>query len=118
MIKTIMVVDDEPDTRESIVELVNGYGYRAIPAVDGDDCLRKLKKIKPDLILMDIMMPGTPVKQVIKKIKKTPILIVSVIRTSTAQKSDLLSEENIVGFVQKPFGIVELIEKVKEALGE
>jgi len=112
-----MVVDDEEDIRTTLKSVLQGNGFKVITAVNGDDCLVKLKKTKrkkPDLILMDIMMPGTPVKEVVAQIKDIKIAYCSVVRMSEAEKEELLKSKNIVGFIQKPFNIEELVSKVKE----
>jgi CheY-like chemotaxis protein len=112
--KTIMVVDDEPDIRGTVKTILEKEGYKIITAVNGDDCLVKLKKAKPDLILMDIMMPGTPVKEVIGRIKDVKIAFLSVVRTSEAERENLLRAKNIVSFIQKPFNIKDLVKEVKK----
>ncbi|MFH2027578.1 MAG: response regulator [Nanoarchaeota archaeon] len=119
MTKTIMVVDDEEDNRTTVKNVLEPNGYKVITAVSGDDCLKKLEKEKtmPDLILMDIMMPGTPVREIIPKIK-TKVAYLSVVRTSEAEKEDLVKSKNIVDFIQKPFDINELLEKVKKIVGK
>lgn len=117
MSKNIMIVDDEPHIRESVKMILEKNGYTTTLAVSGDDCLKKLEKGKPDLILMDIMMPGTPVKDVIKKIKGVKIIFVSVVRTSEAEKGLLKGASNVLGFVQKPFDIKDLLKKVNAAVG-
>lgn len=117
MAKTILVVDDEPDIRATVKTVLEKNGYTVFTAVDGDDCLEKLKKIKPDLILLDIMMPGTPVRDVVKKIKGVKISFLSVVRVSEAEKEQLLGSPNVVDFIQKPFDINELLAKVKKLTG-
>ena len=114
--KTIMVVDDEPDIRSTVKAILEKEGYKVITAVNADNCMKKLEKEKPDLILLDIMMPGTPVKEIIPKIK-TKIAYLSVVRTSEAEKEDLMKSKNIVGFIQKPFDISELVKRVKKLVG-
>ena len=116
--KEVMVVDDEKDIRDTVKNILESEDYKVILAEDGDDALKKLKDNKPDLILMDIMMPGTPVREVIKKIKDINIIFVSVVKTSEAEKENLFKQDNVKGFVQKPFDTDYLIEKVKDALGE
>lgn len=116
--KTIMVVDDEAEIRNLLEILLVRNGYQVITAVNGDDCLKKLTKSKVDLILMDIMMPGTPVKDVIKKIKGTKIAYLTVVRTSEAEKESLLEGKEIVGFIQKPFDVDVLLATVKKILGD
>ena len=117
MAKTIMIVDDEPDIRESVKVVLEKNGFKTITAVSGDDCLAKLQKSKPDLILMDIMMPGTPVRDVVPKIKGIKIAYLSVVRTGEAEKEALLKEKNSVDFIQKPFDIGDLLKRVKKITG-
>ncbi len=117
MRKTIMVVDDEPDVRNTVKTVLEKNGYTIVAAIDGDDCLKKLPEQKVDLILMDIMMPGTPVREIVKKIKDIKISYLSVVRTSEAEKEDLMKSKNIVDFIQKPFDIVDLVKRVKKIIG-
>lgn len=114
--QTIMIVDDEPDIRATVQELLQKNGFNTVTAVDGDDCLRKIGKQKLDLILLDVMMPGTPVKQITKQITSTKIAYLTVVRPSEAEKEQLLKERNIVGFIQKPFNIQDLLAAVKKML--
>ena len=114
--KTIMIVDDEADIRNSVKIILEKNGYKVITAINGDDCLKQLKKSKPDLILMDIMMPGTPVKDIVPKIKQK-VAYLSVVRTSEAEKEELMKSKNIVDFIQKPFDINELVKRVKKLVG-
>ena len=117
MAKKIMVVDDEPDVRATVKTVLEKNGYSIITAVNGDDCLEKLKTEKPDLILMDIMMPGTPVREIVPKIKGIKVAYLSVVRTSEAEKEDLMRSKDIVDFIQKPFDINDLLKKVKKLVG-
>ncbi|HLC87165.1 MAG TPA: response regulator [Candidatus Nanoarchaeia archaeon] len=118
MAKKIMVVDDEPDNRKTIKTILEKEGYVVITAVNGDDCLNKIKEgEKPDLILMDIMMPGTPVREIVPKLKNIKVVYLSVVRISEAEKEELLKSKNVIGFIQKPFDLDELIRNVKKFLG-
>jgi len=113
--KTIMIVDDETDIRSTLRTILEKEGYKVIEAISGDDSLEKLKTERPDLILMDIMMPGTPVREVVKQIRGVKIVLVSVVRTSEIEREDLLKEGgNIIDFIQKPFDINDLKERVKK----
>lgn len=114
-----MVVDDEEDVRNTVKVVLEKNGFKVVAAVNGDDCLKKLKsaKKKPDLVLMDIMMPGTPVKEVVPKLKGLKVAYLSVVRMSDAEKERLLKAENIVGFLQKPFNVEELVARVKRLAG-
>lgn len=112
--KTIMVVDDEDDNRETTKMVLEENGYNVIPAFNGDECLKLLKGKKPDLILMDIMMPGTPVRQVVEKIKDIKIIYLSVVSTSEAEKEKLIKKKEVVDFIQKPYDIQELLSRIKK----
>jgi CheY-like chemotaxis protein len=116
--KTIMVVDDEPDIRATVKAVLEKNKYKVLTAVNADDCLKKVSSgEKPNLILMDIMMPGTPVRDVIPKLGKFKIAYLSVVRTSEAEKEDLMKSKNIVDFIQKPFDIEALLKRVKKIVG-
>lgn len=116
--KIVMVVDDEPDIRTTVKAVLEKNKYKVITAVNADDCLKKIQGgEKPDLILMDIMMPGTPVREVIPKLGKFKIAYLSVVRTSEAEKEDLMKNKNIIDFIQKPFDIDELLKRVKKLVG-
>jgi CheY-like chemotaxis protein len=122
MKKHIMVVDDVPDIVETVKAVLEKEGYEIISASSADDCLKKLKKVTPDLILLDIMMPGMTVKELLKKIRENKewrnikIIYLTVVRMSEAEKADLLKEVNVVDFVEKPFDINDLVRRVKKVL--
>jgi len=116
--KTILVVDDEPDVRECVKTILENNGYRVITAVDGDDCLNILHEENPDLILLDIMMPGTPVEEVIKQIEDIKIVFMSVVRMPIARRRGLCKQDNVIDFIQKPFDASELIGEVKLIFNE
>jgi len=116
MKKTIMVVDDEVDIRETVKTVLEKEGYTVVTAINADDALKQEPTVKPALILMDIMMPGTPVREIVPKLK-SKIAYLSVVRTSEAEKEDLTKSKNIVDFIQKPFDIKTLVAKVKKLVG-
>jgi DNA-binding response OmpR family regulator len=115
--KKVMVVDDEPDIRDTVKLILEKEGYEVVTAISGDDCLTKLYE-NPDLILMDIMMPGTPTKDVVKKIKGIKIAYLSVVRVSEAEREKLMKSKDIVDFIQKPFDVKTLVKRVKKILGK
>lgn len=117
MVKKILVVDDEPDIRSTVKTVLEKNGYKVVTAVNGDDGLKKWQAEKPNLILLDIMMPGTPVREIVPKMKGAKIAYLSVVRTSEAEKEDLMKSKNIVDFIQKPFDINELVRRVKKLIG-
>ncbi len=119
--KTIMVVDDEEDTRSTIKSVLEDEGLNVVSAVNGQDCLNKLKKIKPDLILLDIMMPGLTSKEIITAIRKKKykpdikIIFLTVVRFAEMTQKDIMNGD-VVDFIEKPFDTPDLIKRIKKAL--
>lgn len=116
--KKILVVDDEFDIRETVKVLLESRGYEVVSASNADECLAMVGQEMPDLILLDIMMPGTPVSTVVKQIKDVKIVFMSVVRISEARKNGLTAQANIIDFIQKPFDVGDLIGRVELILGE
>jgi CheY-like chemotaxis protein len=122
MKKTIIIVDDEEDTRTLVSEILSSEGYNVTSAKDGADAIRKLSKVCVDLVLLDIMMPGMKPKDIIEKISKLPICkkakiaYISVVEFEQKQKKELFKNKKVVDYIQKPFTNEELIAKVKKIL--
>lgn len=120
--KKIMVVDDE----QSLVELVKAiFGqeeFEVISAYSGTECLEKLKKERPDMILMDMMMPGMSGRETTEKIRANPktkdikVMFLTVARFSEVGK-DALKKLDVVEYITKPFDNKYLVKRVKKALG-
>jgi len=116
--KTILVADDDPDVRESVKTILEKQDYRVITATGGDDCLKILQEETPDLILLDIRMPGIPVKNVVEQIEDIKIAFMSIVWISEARKQGLCEQDNVVDFIQKPFDANDLIKRVSLILNE
>jgi len=116
--KTVLVVDDDEDIRESVGMILKINGYRVITAVDADDCLDKLSLETPDLILLDIMMPGRPVSDIIKQVTNIKIVFMSIVRENDAKNKGLCDQSNVVDFLQKPFDLNDLVARVEMLLNE
>ena len=113
--KTVMIVDDEADVRDSIKTILEKEGYKIVTATSGDDALKKGAGVKLDLVLMDIMMPGTPVKKIIPKIKANVVFLSSV-KLLDSERKDLMGK-NVKGYIEKPFNIKSLARDVKKFVG-
>ncbi|MEI6731680.1 MAG: response regulator [archaeon] len=114
--KTVLVVDDDQGIRDTVKAIIEKAGYRVVLGIDGDDCLRKVESEKPDLILLDIQMPGTPVRKIVRQVHKIKVIYLTGMQESDAEKLGLLDSENVVGFVKKTFNVADLIRTVKEIL--
>ncbi len=120
MKKSILIVDDEPDLRNLVKMALEGNGYNVTTAVNGDECLEKLHSLpeKPDLILLDIMMPGTPVKELVQRINNTKIAYLSIVKTSDLERKRLLEQSNVVDYIPKSFDFDEFIARIDYLLSE
>lgn len=117
--KTIMFVDDERDVRVSVKKLLEGWGYEAVIAVSGSDCLKKLKTKKPDLILLDIMMPGMDGWDTCAKIKnnkKTENIPIFFLTAKTDPISKSMGALASMDYITKPFDIEDLKRRITSVL--
>ena len=114
----IMVVDDEQDLREMIDLMMKKEGYETEMAVDGADFLNKIDACIPDLVTLDVMMPGLTTKEILEKLKekicKPKIILLTVVRFSDDEKKKIMDMGNVVDYVTKPFEFDDLINAVKE----
>jgi two-component system alkaline phosphatase synthesis response regulator PhoP len=121
----ILVVDDDPDFVQATKTVLESQPYEVITALGGEEGLKKAREGKPDLILLDIIMPGVDGFQVCQRLKKDPqleeipvIMITSFsekyMETSLAVSQGLTLEAD--DFVDKPVTPVELLIRVEKWL--
>lgn len=105
-IKTILVVDDSPTERHLLSQLLTGGGYEVSTADSGDEGIERARQIKPDLILMDIVMPGTNGFQATRALSKDEATknIPVIICTTKDQETDKLwgMRQGAQAYVTKP----------------
>ena len=120
--KTILICDDEINIRESICYVVNKEGYRYSIANDGVSAYEMACNEKPDLIILDVNMPGMTGYEVCKKIRANPAIenITILILTAFGQESDKQKaiSAGTDDFMSKPFSPRELRNKITELFGE
>jgi len=114
----IMIVDDEPDLREMLVLMFQKEGFETETAEDGSDFLEKIDEFNPDLVTLDVMMPGLATDEILEKLKekksKPKIILLTVVRYSYEEKEKMLKMNNIVDYIKKPFEIDTLMNAVKK----
>ncbi len=118
--KKVLVVDDEPDTLELVKLVLESGGFEAVLANNGLEALTQIENEKPDLVLLDIMMPDMDGWDVFRKIKERNSNIPIAILTAKAQNIDKLLGLHVLkadDYITKPFGKNELISKVKKMTG-
>ena len=120
--KRILIVDDEPDLLETIQINLELEGYECLVAYDGFRGFERARQEKPDLIILDVMLPGMNGYKVCRllkfdeKYKRIPIIML----TAEAQEKDRQTgqETGADVYMTKPFAADKLLAKVKEYLGE
>lgn len=122
MKKTIMIVEDEKTQARSMQLLLENEGYKTIIANNADECLNQLKTTKPDLILLDVMIPGKIGTDLLKDLTESsefnsiPIIIVTIVSPLSGIKGDIKKINPKTGFIEKPYTRQELINRIKECI--
>ena len=114
---TILVVDDEPQLRRTMKATLTDLGYSVLEAKSGEEALAELRRETPDLILLDLNMPGIGGLETCRAIRETfdiPIIILSV-RNTEREKVQAL-DAGADDYVCKPFGIQELLARIRAAM--
>jgi DNA-binding response OmpR family regulator len=120
--KKILIVDDEVDLVETVRFPLEMDGFNVLVSYNGEDALNQARKEKPDLIILDLMLPkldGYKVCRLLKfdeRYKHIPILMLTA---KTQEKDKLLGKETGADeYITKPFEMDELLEKVKTYLNK
>jgi twitching motility two-component system response regulator PilH len=131
MPKKVLVVDDDPDVRVFSVAVLEENGYMPLEATNGEEGMKVIKKEKPDLLILDVLMPresGIRLYRELKTdktLKKIPIIMLSGI----AEKSFLRSQKVLTEFggepvpepeayLEKPVKAEQLAETIKNVIGD
>ncbi|MCL4370272.1 MAG: response regulator [Chloroflexi bacterium] len=113
----ILVVDDEPGIVDIAKANLEGHGFIVVEAYDGEDALRKVKEEKPDLVVLDILMPEMDGWDVLERIEADPELsgIPVIMLTARVSDEDVLRglERGAVEYMTKPFYPEDLVAAVK-----
>jgi two-component system, OmpR family, alkaline phosphatase synthesis response regulator PhoP len=120
--KTIMVVDDNPDIITIVRTILEGKGYNVMSAYSGAELLSTLEKDKPDLVVLDIMMPQMDGLEVLTRMKAAPdtAAIPVILLTAKVQYEDVLGGYKLGAdyYITKPFTSTQLINGINLLLGE
>lgn len=108
--KTILVTDDDMHIGNLLEEALVGEGYSVLRAYSGTEAQLLLSKTKPDLILLDLMLPGLSGEELLPQIKDIPVIVVSA-KADTADKVGLLLG-GAADYITKPFDLAELLARI------
>lgn len=123
----ILVVDDDPDMRETLEMILESANYTVVTACDGEECLAQLKKEQPDLLILDLLMPRMDGFEVCKALKdprrakyaSMPVIILSSIREGVSQRRYELETGvllDVDDYVEKPVESNVLLERARRIL--
>lgn len=112
--KHVLVIDDDVYIGNMLEELLTREGYRVTRAYSGTEALLVLEGARPDLVLLDLMLPGLSGEELLPHIKDVPVIVVSA-KVDTESKISLLME-GAVDYVTKPFEPRELLARIVAAL--
>jgi twitching motility two-component system response regulator PilH len=116
-IRKILIVDDSPTDRQFLLETLSKQGYQCVLAENGDEAIAKSRSEAPDLILMDVVLPGTSGFQATRaitrddKTKHIPVILC----TSKNQETDRIwgLRQGAKDYVVKPINAKELVSKIR-----
>jgi len=125
----VLVVDDDPDMRLAIASVLKSRSYRVIEACDGFEALRKLKEEKPDIMLLDLLMPGMDGFAVIRELESDrnkgypdiPVLVISSVREEASQRRyelELGRRLAVDDYIEKPIEPFVLLHRVEKLLSK
>jgi signal transduction histidine kinase len=113
----ILIVDDHEANRDTLVELLEGQGYELLEASDGATALKVAAATRPDLVLLDVMMPGVDGYEVCRRLRadprlaEVPVIIITALDDSASRLTGI--EAGADDFMTKPFNRVELRARVR-----
>jgi len=118
MAKNILIIEDDKFLRELIVQKLTKEGYDAAEAIDGEEGVKKVKAVKPDLVLLDLILPGIDGFEVLKRMKEDPSLvqIPVIILSNLGQKDDVVRGLKLGAadyLIKAHFTPREIIDKIK-----
>lgn len=116
MTKKILVIEDEKDIASLVQDLLTKSGYEVVTAHDGQEGLKRLETFKPDLILLDVMMPKMSGYDVIRTLKQDETLrdIPVIVLTAKVLSYEAFKKEGVTDYLVKPFLPAELTDKIKD----
>lgn len=121
MSKTILIADDEPNIVISLEFLLKREGYRVLVTRDGAEALRAIREHRPDLVLLDVMMPSMSGFEVCEAVRADPeIQDTRIVMLTAKGRSTDLARGKALGvdtYMTKPFSTRELAQQVADMLG-
>jgi len=120
--KKIMVIDDDPNNIREIRDVLEPRGYLVVFASDGQSGVEKIKNHRPDIILLDLVLPGQSGFKIAQEIRAMPgsqdIPIIAISLKREDIDKHIAAHSGIVEYVEKPINYDRLLYHIKDILGE
>jgi len=119
--RLVLVVDDDEGIRELLTIIVQREGYRVATAVDGEDAQRKALELRPDAIVLDLMLPRYGGFELLRQLQntelsRTPIIVVTGRYTDQSTADMIRQESNVIELLEKPVKTVRFTAALRRAL--
>jgi CheY-like chemotaxis protein len=124
----ILVVDDDPDIIKATTRVLETRGYQVIAALNGEECLERIREERPDLIILDLLMPKLDGFGVCRELRENaqyaeyadiPILIATAVREDASRRRYELEtgiDLDVDGYLEKPIRPLDLVHRVEKLL--
>lgn len=114
----ILIVEDEPSLVFTLRDTLESEGYQVLVAEDGKQVFDTFQHTKPDLMILDVMLPGMSGFEICKKLREQKVLIPVIMLTARDQEIDKVTGLNIGAddYITKPFGVKELLARIHARL--
>lgn len=117
----IMIVEDNKDMAKGLKDIMESVGHNVAVTYNGQEFLDKVDGLNPDLVLLDVLMPGLKTREILDEVNKKEldfkVILVTAVLLSKEELNDLIEEYGIVDYIMKPFTVVDLVDRVNRALG-
>ncbi len=117
----ILIVDDEKGLHATLKPILNAHGFDVVSAYDGEEGLAMVVSEKPDIVILDVIMPGIKGREVCRKIKADPVSmnIPVLFLTAKSSEDDIRAEIEAggCGHISKPINSMPLVRQIQKILG-
>jgi len=117
-VPTILLVDDETAITENLAPLLRRAGFEVVVAENGDDALERLRAIAPDLVVLDVLLPGTDGRAVLRQVRQERLLVPIILLTQVGEAGEraMALDEGADDYLNKPFDPYELVARIRAVL--
>lgn len=117
MTTRVLIAEDEPHIVESLSFVLRRSGYEVSSVLDGEEAMQRIRSERPDMVILDVMLPKLNGFEVLKQVKSDPLLqsIPVIILTAKGQAHDrrMAEEIGVDGFMTKPFSNRDIVDEVR-----